>query len=164
MAMVAQLSIDSYRFIKLLISSIQLMSEAAINSGHFFSFTFRWFHCCLYHPSSLPLSIAFIFHSPPNHTQSSVSVILFSVYPPLLIASALFINSSPSILSTCSAHFNQLLTSFLLKTSFTPTSSLSSSILPHKFCHSKFFLPKQQTPDNKLTRKPLHLLIVNPTI
>ena len=38
---------------------------------------------------------------------------------------SLFINRSPSILSTCPAYFNQLITSFLLKLSFTPTSSLN---------------------------------------
>ena len=93
------------------------------------------FHCHLHHPSpllhhpslsfstSLPILPNLSSHSPPI----SVSVLLFSFLPPsTLSASAHFVNCSPSICSTCPVHFNQLLSSFLLKLSFTPTSPLLS--------------------------------------
>ena len=54
--------------------------------------------------------------------------------PSPLRASALFVNFSPSVHSTCSAHFNHL-TSFLLKLSFTSTYSLP--------CFSTLFTPSR---------------------
>ena len=44
--------------------------------------------------------------------------------------SSLFVHRPSSTCYTCPAHCNRFLTSFLLKLSFPPTSSLSSSILP----------------------------------
>ena len=72
------------------------------------------------------LSFAAVLHSPPTLSRSLLtqsSAFLVSVFPPLSghLLSAIF----PSrILSTCLAHFSLLLTSFFLKLSFTPNSTL----------------------------------------
>ena len=60
----------------------------------------------------------------------------FSVYPPFWAHISLFVNPSPSILSTYPANFYRILSSFLLKFSFIPTSS--TFIL---FLHQQFFSP-----------------------
>ena len=79
-----------------------------------------------------PTSLALL--SPPNCTiyilsqSSHLSLGLPLFLPPLSTLSFLR-QPFPSIHSTCPAHFNRLLTSFPLKSLFTPTSSLSSSTM-----------------------------------
>ena len=63
-------------------------------------------------PSPLP-----IFRSP-LHSQSQQISFLLLLLPFTVSASALLVNHSSSILSTCPAHFNRLFTSLLLKLSF----------------------------------------------
>ena len=85
------------------------------------------FHCHLHQPSPLPpiprTHSPFLSHSHqislhavlPSQSQSSSSTLHYEC-----IRSLHHSFHSPSILSTCPAHFNQLLTSFLLRLSLTP--------------------------------------------
>ena len=92
------------------------------------------FHCRLHHPPPhLPILRS---HSPPNPTKplftqsSHLTLSLHLLLLPFTVsASALCVNRSLPNRSTCPTDFDRRLTSFLVKISFTPTSSLSSSIL-----------------------------------
>ena len=84
------------------------------------------------------LSVAVVLHSPPTLsnsryllTQSShhILCLLRLLFPSTFWASDLFASFSSPILSTWPAHFNLLITKCFLTHSFTPTSTLSSSIL-----------------------------------
>ena len=82
------------------------------------------------------LPVAVVLHTPLILTSSSLltqsshrNLVFLASCSSTFWTSVLFANYSTPILSTCPAHFNLIRTSFFLKRSFTPTSTLSSFIL-----------------------------------